>query len=68
MLPDSMREELATQVAEYFGIEDDDLRKAALELQDAGWSWDAMRRPMARIFNVGYDVGYTEGYGDGRDN
>jgi hypothetical protein len=62
MLPDHMREELATQVVEHFGTEDPDLRKAALELQDAGWSWDAMRAPMTRIFNAGFDEGYIKGH------
>lgn len=61
MLPDHMREELATRVAEYFGTEDKDLREAALELQDAGWSWDAMRPLVTRIFNAGFGEGYDKG-------
>lgn len=61
MLPDHMREELTKQVDEYFGVEDKYLRKAALELQDDGWSWDAMRPLMISIFNAGFYEGYLKG-------
>lgn len=59
MLPDRIREELITQVVEYFECEDSGLKLAALDLQDAGWGWEQMRPLLVRVFNAGYDEGVT---------
>lgn len=60
MLPDRMREELTKTVSEYFGTEDSRLTKAALQLQDSGWSWDQMRPLLVNVFNAGYNVGWDD--------
>jgi len=60
MLSDCAREELTQRVSEYFGTNDKDLRSAALELQDSGWSWDQMRPLLVKVFNAGYGEGQSD--------
>ena len=57
MMPDSDREGLVDQVRLWFGIQNHGLEQSALDLQDAGWTWDSMRPLLARVFNAGFDEG-----------
>ena len=62
MLPDKMREALATKVAEYFGNNNDKLRAAALRLQDDGYLETDILNILKAAYRAGYDVGFTDGY------
>lgn len=62
MLPDYMRERLATQAAEWFGTDSENLRKVALKLQDDGYGDEEVMKILRDLWPAAYSKGYRDGF------
>jgi hypothetical protein len=67
MLPDPMREALAERVANWFGTDHENLRKAALKLQDEGYGDDAVMDIIKLLWPAAYAKGYRDGFDEAMD-